>query len=275
MKSTIYWIISDRFAYLILLSALSLYSVFLVGCGKTELTSKWRSIDISIDGDDADWQNRKTYIEKARVAIGLFNDDKFLYLNLTPWNNGIQIQMMNMGFTVWFDPKGDRNNMCGIRFPTGTTGQFVPVSDRGNRDDIIKRIETFAESQKELEIIVSSEDEHIKMSLNDAIRLGIEVKVGNSNGKLFYELKVPLSRDELHPYTVGADTTGIISIGFETPGLDLRTMERMRKENSIPRPGGSGDMSPRDVGPLPGGIGGLPEHLELWATVKLAQGPGV
>ncbi len=252
--------------------------VFFIGCDNLELHSKWLNHDITIDGNDADWKNATTYIENAKIAIGLFNDENYLYLSLSPWDRKIQNQIMRRGCTLWFDPERDNKKTFGIRFPLGKKEMGLPLMDRGNRRESEKRLEMYKELQNELEILYTGEDEPTKMSISNAALYGINVMVGNSGGRLFYELKVPLKKDNQHPYAICADINKSIRIGFETPEID--TDIEIKKDNDNKPVGllsGTGMIrrrrtSSEDSG-IPRGSGGISERFELWTIVILSSKP--
>jgi len=123
-----------------------------------------------------------------------------------------------------------------------------------------------------MEILGSGKEENLRISVIFAETQGINVKVGNPTGYLVYELKVPLTQNKQHPYAIGIDTSEIdtsksISIGFETPELDMEMMGKRMDGGMRPRGGIPGSRRP------PSGRGRMPERFQLWATVKLASVP--
>lgn len=257
--------------------ALSILS--LAGCGKLELNSAWRDREIAVDGVMTDWQNGMTYVEKANVAVGLFNDAEYMYLCLTPADRRIAAQMVGLGFTVWFDPEGGKNKTFGIHFPLGMQGRGNPLMSRERVQDPEQQRNMLEMMGNELEILGPGEGQRARMPIASA--KGIEVKLGESEGRLVYELKVPLVRDTEHLYAIGTDTGQKIGIGFETSELDREQM----RETMGRRGGGIGGMPPGGGRMPPGGGGrgrmgggggmrpggGMPGPLELWAKVTLSS----
>jgi hypothetical protein len=100
------------------------------GCGKPELQSHWRDRDVTIDGvvgvegePDREWTGSRYALEDQNVAVGLLNDEEYLYISLETRDRRIGMQLIGMGFTVWFDPDGGDDRVLGVQFPLGRAGQ--------------------------------------------------------------------------------------------------------------------------------------------------------
>ena len=83
------------------------------------------------------------------------------------------------------------------------------------------------------------------------------MKVGQAEGVLTYELKVPLAANDAHPYAVGAKPGALVSVGLEMPKLQMP--EGRGREGGGggrgPGGGGGGGMGGR-IGGYGGGMGG-------------------
>lgn len=248
-----------------------------------DLESKWRDTIITIDGMDDEWGGATIYVAKAKVALTLFNDEKYMYIHLYSRDRSVQAQVLGMGLTIWFDRDGSKKKTFGIRFPLGmkdmTMMTRIREGDQGER--LQKMLE---ESTDELEIIRSGEEESSRVSLTEAKTHGIDAKMGFSKGNLVYELKVPLIQDEEHLYAIGietpeADASTAIDIGFETPEFNMKEMrEKMEERGTGMRGEGppGGDRMPGGMrGGRPPGDIGKPERLNLWTRVKLASRPSL
>jgi len=249
------------------------------GCSSAiELSSAWTDRQVIVDGSDAEWQDAMTYVKGSNLALGVRNDRDHLYVCLVMMDRQMQMQMMALGFTVWFDPEGETNRVFGIHYPLGMEGQQPPsaLEGRGDPEEAQKLMEG---SQRELEIIGPGEKEHERMLLMQA--QGIKVKLGNHQGFLVYELSVPLRRSVDHPYAIGVDTNRTVGIGFETTEPNFDKMKGQfggaggggmggppRGSGGMP-PGGGGPPGPPGMGP-PGGEQARP--LKLWTQVHLALG---
>lgn len=203
----------------------------------------------------------------------------------------MESQLMDSGFVAWFDPDGGKKKVMGIRFPLGmkTMGMSL-MEDQGSRKDwetkedetgaedekdrviarrrqrdFDKRLEAVEGLQEEIEIITGTDKAgHIKLSLEDAAKQGIEAKTGRQNGYFVYELKVPLIKNNQHQYAIGAKKGRLIGLGMEIAGPDIGTPDK-----------GTGRDKPSEEGSMPQrrGRGGdwMPEGFQLWAMVTLAR----
>ena len=294
-----------------------------VGCGGKKLESRWRNRDIVIDGKDTEWRGCEAYYdEENMIRIGLYNDDDNLYICLSTWNARIQTQLLRMGFTIWFDPEGGKKERFGIRYPMKSIdfsksgiprGEMpdggVPGGEYPGRPEDVAREEMEEEHRikpemirellvrvrDSMELLGPGNDEHIgtEMYIEDAAMIGVEAMMDISNGRLVYELKVPLPRREDIPYTIGAAAGAEIGIGFELGKMERPAMpaEGMGPGGGMPgggMPGGGmpgGGMPGGGMpgggtpggGPPGGGRGDRPEgsksqpSFDIWTKVRLAH----
>jgi hypothetical protein len=255
----------------LLLSAFSL-----TGCHDIELKSTWLDREIQIDGKLNDWENVLMIIRDKNATVGLSNDGNFLYLCLFSSQESTLRQAMMTGFTVWFDAEGGKQKRLGIRFPVGMQREDIPMRDMTTIQDTAVQKKLIDASLKEVEIIGPAKKE-VATAAN-FLDQGIEVDVGQIQGKFAYELKIPLLKTPDQPYAVGVQEGKPIMIGFETGKIDREKMrEEMMKGGRPPGGGGIGGRMPGG-GRGPGGVGmggpggrpEMPKPLELWVKVYLA-----
>jgi len=274
--------INNLFMLLVICIAINI----ITGCAKPiELNSKWRDFEITIDGIDNEWSSATIYAEKAKVSLTLLNDNNYMYIRLYSRDRGVQMQMVGMGFTIWFDPDGGKNKTFGIHFPLGIKDMDMPMMAKSREENPEEPEKMIKESLNEMEMLGPGKDEIYRMSLIEAETQGINAMLGFSKGNLVYELKVPFVQDEEHLYAIGINTAGIdtstmIGIGFETPELDREEMrKKMEGENAGGMPPGGGTGMPPGTGGMPGGMPGgrpspgageMPERLNLWISVKFS-----
>jgi hypothetical protein len=286
---------NKRFVFVFMI--LVLLSVFISGCGKPKLYSKWRNRQITIDGKFEDWQNDIAYYdENTRVSIGVINDDTYLYICLITRNRGLMEQLMMSGFNVWFDPEGGSDKVFGIHFPLGMQAKGMPMevgsgdSILSDKKDLKEHSEMFQESWQQIEIIGPGKEERYTALIEAIEKDGISVKMGSEKGYFVYELKVPLTESEQHPYYIGVNKNNLIGMGLEVsainkgmpggvgmPGGGGRGNMRM----SGGGPGGGGGMPGSEDRGMPGGEGGMPpsggisideKEYQLWMAVMLSSG---
>jgi len=271
------WMVRGEVIFMIVV----LSCIFIMGCGKPKLDSKWRDHEISIDGEQNDWQDAIAYYdEKTRVSVGIINDDTYLYVCLLSRNRSIMEQLMRQGLTVWFDPKGGADKVFGIHYPVRMQGHGMPMEEKG--EDAMPPEQKgagempgiFQGAEEEIEIIGPGKEERYTTSVKEAEKEGISVRIGKSKGYFVYELKVPLIENEQYGYAIGAKVHNPIGLGLETSGFNSRMMRR----GSMPGGGREGRGMPG--GGMPGGgRGGMPggdmpagnSGLKLWAIVSLSS----
>jgi hypothetical protein len=118
------------------INKLLLFLLFIVitfaGCGDEEINSKWRTQDITIDGNDSDWGNSLIYYDDIKALVGAQNDKDYLYLCFVTSDQQLESKILKGGVTVWFDNKGDNDKKFGIRFPIPAKNMNKPPSTKGN-----------------------------------------------------------------------------------------------------------------------------------------------
>ncbi len=262
------------------------------GGGSKPLISTWRAAGITVDASVAEWGEARRPLEKQNVIFGVANDAENLYLTFTPGDDALQRQILMLGLTIWFDPRGAKDEHLGIRFPRGARGGRIPF--RGRPPDIAteegrRRIAAGLDSLEILRAGSGAGDPYAVDSL-----AGVEVRAQLAGDVLVYELKLPLARRPEYPYALGAQPGDVIGVGLQTPAMDRRRMlEGMPGGPGFPGggPGDAGGERPsagRGGGRSRGAGGGGPgggegerhrgfgpagpgERLDVWLRVKLAE----
>ena len=258
------------------------YSILISsGCsGQLKLDSHWRDRDVVVDGQQNEWHDRMTFVEKQNVSIGVFNDSEFLYLSLVTNNQAVRRQMIGLGFTLWLDPAGGNKKTFGIHYPLGRfgNGAIMPGGPPADGDEMPSDVPKpdFEKALQEFELIGPGKDERQRFPLTGAKGIVMEIEI--SNEALIYEIKIPLNQSEEYPYAIQAQSGKAVGVGFETAELDREALrERMGR-------GGFGDGRPGNgpTGIPPGGMGArgrmgggrfkTPEPFKLWTSIALASG---
>jgi hypothetical protein len=210
--------------------ALVLFSlVLLSGCsGEQELLSNWTNQQIQIDGKTSDWQDNLEYIKDVNVALGIKNDNKFIYICLTTNDFTKVFPMLRGGFITWFEPENGGKTI-GIKFPIHniSNNDQIPNSSEEvyNRRNPEKFINRMLERQNELQIL--NEDKQILTDMPTKNKEGIEAKLSYNTDRFVYELKLPLSNSK-YAYKLSAVPGGKLNIKFETEEPDRKNFNRER-----------------------------------------------
>ncbi len=258
-----------------------LLSVLLgTSCGGVELESAARDHPIVIDGKANEWQDSLTVLEDVQMAVGLSNDEHDLYLCITSWNRDVNLQAMNLGLTLWFDPAGGDDRKFGVEYPV--MEDLIQSKGPPAAGDVASLPEVSGRTASRLAVRGPLPWDRRVMALSDAP--GIEVNVSSLNGTFVYELKVPLDHSAEHPFAIGAGPGRVVGMTLETtraPGY--REEQGPSGGPRSGRGGGGGGMGGHrhGGGGMRGGGGGpgptspdrprMPKPLKFSAKVRLAS----
>jgi hypothetical protein len=260
---------SDRW---VLAAGLALVATLLVGCNELEIESAWRDREITIDGDATDWRGLTTYVEEGNIAVGVANDEDDLFVCLHSPTREVAGQIVLRGLTVWFDPDGGSEKRFGVRCPMGT-GELPEFGDeRMDRNSMREMIvEMVDEAARRIELLGPDNLVYGTFAAGDI--QGLEVALGYTDGRVVYELRLPLERTDERPYALGVDWEKKVGVSFVTPEVDMEAIGDAMGESMGDRPPGGGG---RGGGGMPGGgmprgmRGGMPEPVELKCKAVLA-----
>lgn len=279
--------------------------ISIAGCGDTSVNSKWKTNDIKIDGNDADWGNSLTYVSNLKSLVGVENDNKYIYLCLVTSDNSLESKILRMGLTVWFDRTASDDKKFGVRFPLGFHGmdrsqfrsEMQNSSEEGTRPMPAEIDKILLQNQTDAEI-VGANNEANRIPLTQL--KGIKLKMTMKNGRMVYEMRMPLKHEAGFNYALNADTGSTISVGLETGSFAAnRSGDGIRFNRPEGGEGGEGGEGPEGgfggeggmrggyggegggMGGMRGGYGGrgggrqfnrsMIEPVKFWAKVKLAS----
>ncbi|MGA9364509.1 MAG: hypothetical protein WBW16_09090 [Bacteroidota bacterium] len=254
------------------------------GCSSSiEIASRKADHPIRIDGKDDEWENNLAYLKEKKLALGFCDDGSSLYLCMTTNDRWTRQQVLGTGLTVWLDSTGSEEKTVGIHFPLGAMGQEEPMDrerptmDQGEWQGPQEMQGMVEKLNGQMEIIGPERDQHRRLLLPTSE--GYNAKVDLHEGKLVYELQIPLMK---------TGEKGILGVGLETPELDKNKMPQPPGgEGPGGMPPGGGGMPPGGGppggemgrgGPSGGGMGpgggsrpSLPEALNVWVQVRLSS----
>jgi len=244
---------------------------------KEKLQSSWLDREIIVDAGLDEWEGATVLLEEPVMLVGAFNDEDFLYVSFSIREPRIAQQIMARGLILELDAKGEKP--LRIQFPVGRLGgEARPRRQRGPEDMENIRDE-FERSQKTFLLLGTGSSDRRRMAVDNPF--GIAVRASAGDGPLNYELRVPLSRDENHPYAIGADSGATLALSLETPAM--KRPEGMEPGGRL----GGGGMRGGGGGGMRGGRGGeirrggmrgggermRPEPIALRAKLTLAVNP--
>ncbi len=259
----------------------------LQGCSDNAMESTWQSEVIVIDGSKNEWEGSLKYFEDEKVAIGISNDDDFVYFCLATSDNSKIMKILLTGFTIWLDPLSSDGETIGFQYPikrkmTGIMDRSQHGTKGGQNSDkkLKQMIEKFKVEQNEILIV-----NHDNFPLNAyplENKTGLEAKINYEMHQMVYELKVPLANNKFSNVYIDALPNELLKVGFESGEFDGPEGKERGGMNNAGAPGKSGGMS--RSGMAGGGRGGnrggskanmasrqeLKSPIEFWMDVKLA-----
>jgi hypothetical protein len=262
-----------RNLFLQIISITSLLMLSACSSAKLEQNS-WKPATISIDGNSSEWQNHLKQVSDQKVWLATANDEKYFYICLVLEERAKIMQMMRAGFTTWFIPSKNEENTFGIKYPL--SNKALPREQVQNmtremfqQGGIEKLAAMFIEKQKEIQILNGEKYSLSLLPLENSD--GIRAKLGYTEGKLVYELQVPLAVHDDYAFQIAALPGENVKIKFETEAMDLSAM-RSGGGEGMPS-GSSGQMGGIRQGRSGGAGGGrfsIPEPFNYAVEVKLA-----
>ncbi len=234
------------------ISVVFVSALLLTGCSSTiEMTSMPVPGSININGDTADWGTNLKYIPDEKAAVGISNDNNYLYLCLTTGDMSKVMPMFAGGFTVWLDNENNSDAVIGVKYPLHNIvnesrimvnpGEF---REKGRGMMISKMIK----NQNEIRILNKNNYPVTVISTSDSS--GLKAAIGYNNDQFIYELRVPLEIDDQNKYGIEAKPGDKLLVKLETekPERDnFGGRERMRPpggEMGGGFPGGNRGMRP-------------------------------
>ncbi len=240
--------------------AIFLTVIVVVGCSSVkETTSNWRNNEIKIDGDISDWQNTLEAIPDKNFAVGLKNDDKFLYISFITDDRMKIMQMFRNGFITWLTPNGDNGKKFGIKFPLsnkekGTT-QFHDVNrEMIPQENIEKIITKLLNEQKEFKIINKDKFPLNLFFLENTE--GIKLALGYKANNFVYELQIPLASSN-YSTKINSLPGDKVIVYFETEKSEFENTNGRAPESDGQMPGGQRGGGQRGGGRMRQGVPGL------------------
>jgi hypothetical protein len=271
------------------LAALSLPAVCLAK--RPEVPAAWRLADVTVDGSADEWTGKLMPVPDLPLSIGVQNDASFLYVCVRTSDENAKKQILAVGLSLYFDAGAGEDRGFGVRYPLGREGGGrADVPDTGD-PKVTRELERSA-AGADIEILGRTEADLGFMRVADANP--IEAALGEQDGALVIELKIPLTFSVDTPHAVDTKPGSTISLGIDTAPPKVKTSRRADDplSGAPAGPGGYGGGSGGGYGRGSGGgraMGGghgrtaskgerdtaksYGKPLKAWITVPLAAVP--
>jgi len=253
---------------------------------ESQVTSKWNTAPITIDGSNNEWEgDALTFEKKVNVDYAFRNDSENLYVLFIFKDPKFMSSINKTGMTLWFNTEGKKKKKHGVRFQIKVL----------KADAFISLLETklgpMPEEEKE-EIRLKPSypvffnevlDQKGNASIIDSGPSAPAFNSMKGEGIIAYEFRIPLKREEEQPGGIGTEPGKNVKIGFEWGGMT----EEMKKQRLMGvSDSGTGAGADRATGltserskradrDSSSGLSSMrkrsPKKYTFWADVKLAQ----
>jgi hypothetical protein len=226
---------------------------------ETQVTSKWATSPVKLDGVADEWLEDTLSLEKSvGVDYAFRNDGRNLYVLFVFKDQKALSSIEGTGMTLYFDNEGKKQKDFGVRFrKRNVTGQMLiaamekqgtPLSEARRLEILPKKMYVFYEAEA-----INKKGEVIPAAPSAAADPPAfhTVKQGTST---VYEFRIPLAPRNVHPAGVGSEPGKTVKVGFEWGGLT----EEMRRRMS--RAGGTGTEADASYIPMETSMGGGDEN---------------
>lgn len=187
--------------------------------GSSGVPINYRTTEITIDGKSSEWGTELKQIADQKIWLGTTNDDKFLYLCLVTEDRFKAMQMMRNGLITWFIPKNNSDAAFGIKYPMPNKmprrEEFQNIGkEMFQPENLTKLVDMFLEKQNEFQVL--NKDKFSLSLLPLENKEGIKLKIGYTENKFVYEMKIPFAVHEDYTFQIAALPGEDVQIKFET-----------------------------------------------------------
>ena len=240
---------------------------------KGKLVSQWLDREIVIDGELDEWRDTLMYFDSVDAYVGLFNDDSALYLCLYSQDPEVSNQLVLDGLRLRIE--GKQTDAFVVHFPRG-----VSPADRYARKAAGKTERTPAATDS-IELELPGQRDRVAVSAGG--EAGLQARISH-RGSFVYELKIPLSSGDEHPWAPGLFPGDRFKLLIENPQIDAIADDAAvrDRDRGNATPFGQGTNGPYGSRRDPGWTGGVDQNepflrnrfaFMLKARVELAQAP--
>jgi hypothetical protein len=280
MIETTTFYLKEQSMRLVSIIIVCIFALPAVGCGDVELQSQQKDSEIIIDGSPGDWNGALEMVKDAGVSFGLINDHKHLYIAFVIVDQSKQRQIMMSGLKLWFDETAEKQKHFAVNFPIGMLENGYDMKETMQERNPSGMRENFLAGTSEFQIASTQGSWQLATagSLEE-----IAVAAGFEGSAMVLEFKMPLAQSGPYGYGIGARAGSTISLGVESPQMEMGQMKKDMGGGPGGMRGGRGG-GPGGMGGGRGGMGGpggtggprgqrpeRPEPIKIWAKVILSE----
>ena len=188
-----------------------------------EFPSQWRAGAVVVDGDADEWAGKLVPVPGTQVVLGVQNDGSFLYLCLKTSDDAAKKRIQALGVNFYLDGSGKADRSFGVRYPAAPppppARQGNAPPEEGGQTVRVRR----EASAGELQILGRDAEGGGRMKVASAAPLA--AAMGEKDGVLVLELKVPLAFSVETPFAIQTAPGKTIALGVEgaLPDKELRS----------------------------------------------------
>jgi hypothetical protein len=217
---------------------------------------------IAINGIDEEWKTNRTNVIGNKTSVGTCRDNEFLYVHLLTSDPELSMQIINFGLTLWFDPQCSQKKAIGVQFPVI---HMQPPPPRDGNPPVGDELQKYLNMRLKDIIVEFTENKNVRqMSMEEAIKQGINAKIGVSPGLLCYELQYPLHMTNAYTMGLGLMNQKQIEICIETPVIDfnkiMEPIEKVSKPGEVQR---LQDVATKGMKPKPPKLNRISQWIQV------------
>jgi len=228
--------------------------------------SVWTGGAVQIDGLAEEWAgDAMTVHKKTKVECAFRNDADYLYILLAYKDPAFLSTLDRSGVTIYYDSRGENRKERGLKFTKVmlTADQLIArrrSQGKSLTDEQIAEIKSKPFHPMFMFGFINRKD-HEQMAAAKP-RLNPDFNATADGSVRLFEFKIPLTKDENHPFGLGVEPGGKVKIGVEWGG---RTEAPTQQEADLTR-----RISDRDAPGVETQIRkGTPKYT-FWLAVELA-----
>lgn len=223
-------------------------------------------------GETIDQENYSAASSNYYLSWNVYNDAEHLLIDLRTEHRPSIMKITRMGFQVFVDPSGKKNETLGITYPIkptrkpqegsersrqGQRGSGRRPSGRGSGEgaDLSRLLEHMPKR-----FLINAVDGNRSESI-DNLPEGYEARITIENGVLHYFLKLPIK-----DFSELADLSEL-SIGFLSGASDMNMMGN----RAGGRPGGGPPSGAGGASPMASQMAEMADPIKVWFKVDLAS----